>query len=456
MRNDSDMTSGIIWKQMLKFFFPVAAGTLIQQFYNAADALIVGKFVGTEALAAVGGSSATITGLMVSVFVSLACGSSVVVSQYYGAHKDSALRRATGTGIAFCLILGVSLTIICEASRHFMLRLLNTPSDIMESSALYMGIYFLSITFMLLTNVESGILRAVGDSRTPFIYMLISCLANIALDILLVAVIPMGVAGAAWATTAAQGLNAVLAGIRLIKTDQPYRIERKYLRIDKPIFKDMMRLGIPAALQSGMYAISNMLVQASINSFGTIAVAAWSLSGKLHGIYDAVEIGMGAVITTFAGQNFGAGKYSRVKEGYRTTIRMFFPALIGAAGLTLLLARWLLPIFSDDPSVRETSFFILKWLVPFYPIGALISLNSGCMRGCGEVQKPTVISALCICVFRIVWIFTVCRIWTTLTPVALIYGSSYSLTALTLTIYFRKWSRRVLSETGAPPKELTE
>lgn len=446
MKKDSDMTEGVIWKEMLRFFFPVAAGTLIQQFYNAADALIVGKFVGTDALAAVGGSSATITGLMVSVFVSLACGSAVVVSQYYGAHRDSALKRATGTGIAFCLLLGAALTVICELSRYYMLRLLNTPEDIIESSSLYMGIYFLSIIFMLLTNVESGILRAVGDSRTPFIYMVISCLTNIVLDLLFVAVIPMGVAGAAWATTAAQALNAVLAGIRLIRTPGPYRIDRKYLRIDKTIFKDMMRLGVPAALQSGMYAISNMLVQAALNSFGTVVVASWSLAGKLHGIYDSVEVGMATVITTFAGQNFGAGKLSRVKEGYRTTLRIFFPSLIGSALLTLLLAKLLLPVFTDDPTVQATSLYILKFLVPFYPVGAVISLNSGCMRGCGEVRVPTIISVLCICVFRIIWIFTVCRIWNTITSVTLIYGASYSLTALALSLYFRKWSRKTLVE----------
>jgi len=444
--NDSDMTSGVIWKQMLRFFFPVAAGSLFQMLYNAADALIVGKFVGTEALASVGGSSSAITGLMVSIFVSLACGSSVVVSQYYGARNEHAMTRATGTAIMFCLILGIGLTAVCEGLRDFLLRLLNTPEEIMQGSSEYMGIYFLSIVFMLLTNVESGILRAVGDSRNPFIYMLVSCLTNIVLDLLLVAVIPLGIAGAAWATVAAQVLNAVLAGLKLIRTKEAYRIDRKYLKLDRQILGDMMRLGIPAALQTGMYAVSNMIVQTSINAFGTVVVASWSLVGKLHGVYDAVEIGMDAAVTTFGGQNFGAKKYGRIREGYRTALRMFFPAILLAVALVLGTAPFVIRFFTVDPAVEETTYLLLWYIVPFFPAGALITLNCGILRGCGEVRKPTLISALCICVFRIIWINTVCRIRSGSLPLVIfVYGISYILAGTVLTVYYVRWIRRTLA-----------
>ena len=253
----NDLTEGSIGRKLISFFLPIAAGTLFQQLYNAADAIVVGKFVGTIALAAVGGSAANITNLLIGFFVALSGGSTVVIAQLFGAKDEESIQKATGTAVAFCIISGVVGIIFAP----FFLRVLQTPADTISEATTYLRIVFLGVTAQLLYNIEAGVFNAVGDSRSPFIYLSICCIVNIFLDLLLVAIFKMGVAGAAIATIVSQILSAVLATAKLMRSTEAYRITVKGICIDRYLLGRMLRIGIPSGLQSSMYAISNMIIQ---------------------------------------------------------------------------------------------------------------------------------------------------------------------------------------------------
>ena len=254
-----DLTEGVVWKRLLVFFLPIAAGTCIQQLYNAVDGLIVGRFVGTVALAAVGGSSAQIINLLIGFFVATTAGASVVIAQVYGANRPKDVKLAAGNAIAVFALLGVLLTGFGLAASPAMLRLLGTPEDTLADAALYLRIYFIGVPFILILNMESNMLRAVGDSFSPFLYMVAGCVTNIVLDFLFVVGFHWGVVGVAVATVAAQVVNMALLTIKLLTTRESYRLSLRELKLRGVYLKNMLRLGVPAGLQSSMYAVSNMI-----------------------------------------------------------------------------------------------------------------------------------------------------------------------------------------------------
>jgi len=438
-----DMTKGTIWKEIFLFFLPIAAGTLFQQLYNAADAIIVGKFVGTEALAAVGGSPAVIMNLAISVFVALTTGSSVTVAQLFGAGRKEDLKRATGTAMVFFAILGVAMTIVFEPLTYWVLEILDTPADTVESAATYLHICYLAAPALMLVNAQSGILRAVGDSRSPFIYMLIACLTNIVLDLLFVIVLDMKVAGVALATAISIVVNMILTTIKLIRTQEAYRIDVHALKIDKHLLGDMMRLGIPSALQGGMYGISNVIIQVSVNALGTSVVAAWALSGKVDGVYWATANAAGSAITTFAGQNFGAKKMDRVFASMKAGFALFMPLALVIVLFVLFCGKPILPLFTDDADVINATMDIFRYIVPYYFFWTVIEISSGILRGCGDVKMPVLITGLGICLFRTVWIFTVCSWNNSLFNLCIIYPISWGVTAVAMMLYFFRWKKRV-------------
>ena len=265
-----DLTEGVVWKKLLVFFLPIAAGTCIQQLYNAVDGLIVGRFVGTVALAAVGGSSAQIINLLIGFFVAITSGASVVIAQVYGANRTRDVQIAAGNAIAVFALLGLVLTAFGLAASPAMLRLLRTPEDTLADAILYLRIYFIGVPFVLVLNMESNMLRAVGDSFSPFLYMVAGCVMNIVLDTLFVVVFHWDTAGVAIATVAAQVLNMALLTWKLLTTKESYRLSFRELKLKGVYLSNMLRLGIPAGLQSSMYAVSNMIIQVAINSLGTV------------------------------------------------------------------------------------------------------------------------------------------------------------------------------------------
>ena len=443
-REKANLTEGSVWQKLLIFFLPIAAGTIIQQLYNAVDGLIVGRFVGTNALAAVGGSSAQIINVLVGFFVAMTAGSSVVIGQIYGAGRTEDLKRAIGTAVTVMCLFGLGLTLVGLVASPSLLRLLNTPEETMESAVLYLRIYFLGVPFLMVLNMESSILRALGDSFHPFLYMVVGCVLNIVMDALFVIVFGWGVAGVAIATVAAQVVNTGLLTVQLTRSGQEYRMTLRDLGINGVYLANMLRLGIPAGLQSSMYSISNMIIQVAVNSLGTVVVASWAMSGKTDGFYWAVSNAIGAAITSFIAQNYGAGRTDRVRQCVKQGLIMHFViTAVVSAGL-MLSAIPLLRLLTPDEAVVETTYQVMSYFVPFYFTWVLVEVLSAVLRGAGDAVYPVAIIGIGICLFRVVWIMTVFAHFGTLLSLCLSYTASWVLTSAALVIYYRKgkWINR--------------
>ena len=439
-----DLTNGVVWKKLLVFFLPIAAGTCIQQLYNAVDGLIVGRFVGTTALAAVGGSSAQIINLLIGFFVATTSGAAVVIAQVYGAGRDEDVRLAAGNALAVFALLGLALMAFGLIATPAMLRLLRTPADTMADSILYLRIYFLGVPFVLVLNMESNMLRSVGDSLSPFVYMVAGCIANIVLDVVFVLLFHWGVAGVAIATVLAQVLNMGLLTFKLLRTKESYRLSFRELKLKGVYLRNMMHLGIPSGLQSSMYAVSNMIIQVGVNSLGTVVVASWAMSGKTDGIFWAVSNALGAAITSFIGQNLGAGRQDRVKLCVKQGLILSFSITVSLSALIMLLGKPMLRILTEDQAVIDTTYQIMTYFVPFYFTWTLIEVLSAVLRGAGDAVRPVVIIGLGICLLRILWILTLFQWFHTLLVLSLCYVVSWVVTSIAMTVYYRRgrWMQR--------------
>ncbi len=440
----NDLTTGTVWKKLLVFFLPIAAGTIIQQLYNAVDGLIVGRFVGTGALAAVGGSSAQIINVLVGFFAAMTAGASVVIGQIYGAGRKEDLDRAIGNAVAGMTAAGLALTVFGLAASPALLRLLRTPEETLEGAVLYLRIYFLGVPFVMILNMQSSILRALGDSLHPFLFMVAGCVTNIVLDALFVIVFGWGVAGVAIATVAAQVVNAGLLTLRLRRGTEEYRLSFRNLKRKGVYLINMLRLGIPAGLQASMYSVSNTIIQVAVNSLGTVVVASWAMSGKTDGLYWAVSNALGAAITSFIAQNHGAGRTDRVKQCVRQGLILdFLMTAVVSTGL-MLSAIPLLRILTPDEEVVQTTYLIMSYFVPFYFTWVLVEVLSAVLRGVGDAVYPVVIIGNGICVFRVIWIVTVFAHFGTLLSLCLSYVVSWVITSIALVIYYRKggWMNR--------------
>lgn len=433
-----DLTTGTVWKKLLVFFLPIAAGTCIQQLYNAVDGLIIGRFVGTAALASVGGSSAQIINLLIGFFVATTAGASVVIAQIYGAGRQEDVRIAAGNAIAIFFLIGLGLTVIGLAAAPSMLRLLRTPADTIPGASLYLRIYFLGVPFVLLLNMESNLLRSVGDSVRPFLYMVSGCVTNIFLDIIFVVIFRWGIAGVAIATVAAQILNMALLTWQLTHTKEPYRLSLRELRLKGIYLKHMFRLGLPSGLQNSMYGISNMIVQIGINSLGTVCVASWAMTSKTDGIYWAVSNALGTAITSFVGQNIGAGRRDRLQLCVRQGLILSFLISIGLSTLIMVASIPLLGIFTKDTAVIKTTYEMMTYFVPFYFFWSVIEVISAVLRGAGDVVRPVLIIGVGVCLFRIIWVLTVFIHFHTLPVLCYCYPLSWFITGAALSVYYRK------------------
>ncbi|MBR6425886.1 MAG: MATE family efflux transporter [Oscillospiraceae bacterium] len=432
-----NLTEGVVWKKLLIFFLPIAAGTCIQQLYNAVDGLIVGRFVGTIALAAVGGSSAQIINLLIGFFVSITSGASVVIAQVYGAKRTRDVQIATGNAIAVFALLGCLLTIIGLLASPLMLRLLRTPEDTLADAALYLRIYFLGVPFVLVLNMESNMLRAVGDSFSPFLYMVAGCVSNIILDFLFVVVFHWGTAGVAIATVAAQVLNMALLTWKLLTTKEAYRMSFRELKLKGVYLTNMLRLGIPAGLQSSMYAVSNMIIQVGINSLGTVVVASWAMTSKTDGIYWAISSALGAAITSFVGQNLGAGRQDRVRLCVKQGLILSGTITVVTSSLIMLLGKPLLHILTQDQAVIDTTYQIMTYFVPYYFTWVVIEVLSAVLRGCGDAVRPVIMIGLGVCLLRVIWLGTLFLRIHTLFVLCLCYPVSWTVTSVAMLLYYR-------------------
>ena len=443
-RENMNLTEGSVWQKLLVFFLPIAAGTIIQQLYNAVDGLIVGRFVGTNALAAVGGSSAQIINVLVGFFVAMTAGSSVIIGQIYGAGRREDLNRAIGSAVTVMALFGVALMALGLIISPGLLRLLNTPDETMEGAVLYLRIYFLGVPLLMVLNMESGILRAVGDSFHPFLFMIAGCVLNIVMDIVFVVVFGWGIAGVAVATVTAQAVNTALLTRQLARRDQEYRLTFRELGVKGVYLANMLRLGIPAGLHSSMYSLSNMTIQVAVNSLGTVVVASWAMSGKTDGFFWAISNAMGAAITSFIAQNYGAGRTDRVRQCVKQGLIMHFTVTIVVSAALMITAIPVLRLLTPDEAVVETTYRVMSYFVPFYFTWVLVEVLSAVLRGAGDVVYPVVIIGIGICLFRVIWILTVFAHFGTLLSLCLSYTASWTLTSIALVIYYRKggWMNR--------------
>ena len=432
----NSITEGTIWKQLLIFFFPILLGTFFQQIYNTADAMVVGRFVGKEALACVGGSTAQIINLIVGFFVGLSSGATVVLAQYYGAKDENNVSRAMHTAAAFAIMGGLIITVLGIILTPQMLALLNTPENLMEGSALYLRIYFAGAIFVFIYNIGSGLLRAVGDSKRPLYFLIICCCLNIILDLVLVVGAHMGVAGVAVGTFISQGVSAILIIITLMRTKDMYQLKPGKIHIYGSIFKSLLHIGLPAGLESVLYTISNMIIQASLNSFGTDTVAAWTAYGKMDSMFWMVLSAFGISITTCVGQNFGARKYDRMRKSVRVCLGLAIGVSLILTLFFIFLGQYVFMLFTTDTSVIDIGMGIMRIMLPGYTIYVFIEILAGALRGTGDVIIPMIITCGGICVLRVVWILIAMPMRPQISTIIFSYPISWIITAVLFILYY--------------------
>ena len=430
------ITEGSIFGQLLLFFFPILFGTFFQQLYNTADAVVVGRFVGKQALAAVGGTTSTLINLMVGFFVGLSSGATVVISQYYGAKKADKVHWAVHTSVAFSVIGGVLFMAVGLVGARWALTAMHTPEDVMDHAVTYIRIYFLGMVPNLLYNMGGGILRAVGDSRRPLYFLIGSCFVNIILDVVLVAVLRMGVAGAALATISSQLFSAILVILCLTRTQDMYKVEWRKIRIDSRMLQRIIRIGIPAGMQSVMYNISNIIIQAGVNNLGTDNVTAWATYGKVDGLYWMMINALGISVTTFVGQNYGARRMDRVRKGAGAcmVIGVVLTAIVSTA-----LYFWgylFIELFTSDPQVQLISQSLIRFMVPTFITYITIEILSGTLRGVGDAWMPLIITGVGVCLVRVIWIIFALPHFNTILAAAFCYPMTWALTSAAFAVYY--------------------
>ena len=441
MAEQNDLTRGSILGKLFRFFFPVLFGTLFQQLYNAVDAVVVGRCVGAEALAAVGGSPAVIINLVIGFFMGLASGATVIIAQYFGSGDEERLSRAEHTVLSFCLLAGLVMTLGGWLSADWTLRLVNTPADILEASGRYLKIFYLGTVPLLLFNVGSGILRAVGDSRWPLVFLGACCGLNIVLDLLFVAVFRMGVEGAAWATVLSLTGSAAAILVHLARLKNACRLRLSALGIHWPSLRKILYIGVPTGIQSALYSVSNVVIQSTINGFGTTLVAAWTALGKLDGIFWSTSNSFGVAICTFVGQCFGAGEYERMKKGIRQWLMTAIGVALSMTVLLLSVAKWGFRLFTDDQAVIQQAVTMMWYFSPFYFVWAFIDVISNALRGAGDSFVPMLICLIGVCLLRILWILLVVPHWHTVLGVSMSYPVTWFVTAVVFIVYYArgKW-----------------
>ena len=437
-----DMTQGTIWKQLIYFAFPLLIGNLFQQLYNTVDSVVVGNFVSTEALAAVG-SVAPIINMLVGFFSGLATGAGVVISQFFGAKNGQMLHKAVHTTLLMTVGLGVIFTFIGIFMTPLMLNLMSTPADVFDGAALYLRIYFGGVLGLMLYNMVSGILRAVGDSKRPLYFLILSSLLNVVLDLAFVLIFHWGIAGVAIATIIAQFISAFLLLVVLARSDEDYKLVLRDLKMDTEILKRIVRIGLPAGLQMAVTSFSNVFVQSYINRFGSACMAGWTSYSKIDQFVLLPMQSLSLSATTFVGQNLGAGNLSRAKKG--TRVSMAISVAITAVLTVLLIAfsSQLLMLFNQDENVLYYGNIFIRYLAPFYVICCINQIFAGSLRGAGDATGPMIIMLLSFVVFRQIYLFVGSQFFDSIIFVGLGYPAGWLVCSVFMAIhYFRgRWEK---------------
>ena len=443
-KQESLMTEGVIWKQMLSFFFPILLGTFFQQLYNTADALIVGRILGENALAAVGGSAGIITMTVVGFFGGLTSGAAIIAAQMLGAKDREGVNDSIHTIYAFSLLAGVLLAAAGIFLTENMLIWLNTPEGLMEGSIEYLWIYFAGLVFVLIYNTGASLLRSLGDAKHPFWYLIVCCFINIILDYVFIAYCRMGIAGASLATVIAQAISAVLVTIRLRRFADVCDFRMKKIRINGNMMKRELLLGLPGGIQAAMYCISGLITTAALNGFGETVVAAWTAYTKFDAIFWMISGAMGVTITTFVGQNFGAGKFERIQKGVRIMNWAYVGIAIFSSILFVALRVPLYRLFVESQEAVDVGCRMLLLITPFYLLNIHIENYSGALRGVGDTIAPMVISIIGVCIFRIIYLGILMPVHHSIEVLCIMYPVSWALTGVMYLIYYPRRMRKLV------------
>ena len=431
------MTEGSIPRAIIIFAIPLFLGNLFQQLYNSVDSLIVGKFLGNSALAAVS-ATGTLIQLMIGFFQGVFLGAGVLVARYYGAQLDDPLRRIVHTTITISLAVGVLLSLIGVLFTPTILDWMGTPEDIFDQTVSYIRVYFAGCMGLILYNACTGIMQAVGDTRHPLYYLVISSVTNVLLDLLFIAVFHWGVFSAALATVIAQLLSAVLGVIRLTKFEGSARLELKHLGFDMSMIRQIINFGLPSGLQNSIINFANVIVQSNINSFGTMAVAGCGAYGKIDGFAFLPVTSFNAAMTTFVGQNLGAREYDRAKRGSRFGMicAVTLAELIGF--VLVLFGPQLISAFTDEPEAIAYGLEKLHISSPFYFLLAISHGLAAVLRGAGKAKIPMMVMLGCWCIFRVTFISILTPLLQTIRVLYWVYPITWGMSAIILTIYYFK------------------
>lgn len=450
----NQITEGVIWKQLLFFFFPILLGTLFQQLYNTADTVVVGRFVGTKALAAVGGSTGQIVNLVVNFFVGLASGATVIIARYYGARDRIKLNNALHTAIALSIVGGIVTAVAGILLTPFLLQMMNTPADVIEGSTTYLRIYFAGIIFVFVYNIGSGILRAVGDSKRPLYFLIVCCFLNIFLDILFVVYLKLGVKGAAFATVISQAVSALLVILSLTKSVDIYRLRPNKIRFYNELAHCYCNHWTSSRTSVShvwylQYHHPDILEQSGYGN------GCGSYSLRKDRRYLLVISGAFSVsIITFIGQNYGARKFDRMKKSIKVCLFMDLIASLLLTTVMMVAGPYLLRLFTSDQEVIEIGMQIIHIIAPSYALFIFIEILSSSLRGMGNVVIPMLMTCGGVCVLRILWIFLFVRTHLSVTTILMSYPISWGFTAVLFIIYFmfyqKKFFRRCMEETETP------
>ncbi len=451
----NQITEGPILRPLLAFFFPILLGTFFQQLYNTVDAIIVGNYVGTAALGAVGGSTAIIINFLVNLFVGISSGATVVIAQHYGAQQGEDVYESVHTAVALALAAGGVITIAGILLSGPALRLMDTPEDVMDYAVVYLRVYFCGTVASFVYNMGASILRAVGDTKHPLYFLMAACLTNIVLDLFFVAVLGLGVFGAALATVISQVVSAVLVAISLLRPGNVYSVVPREVRFHREKLVGILRIGLPAGIQSNMYTVSNMVLQSRMNLFGTVTVAAYTAFEKIDGFYWMISSAFGVSITTFVSQNFGARKYQRLRQGVRVCLALTAGVSLAISLLFCLGAPVLLRMFSPDGEVIALGTHMMWYISPFYILFVCIEIFSGTARGAGDALKPMLLTCGGVCVLRVAWVVVVLSHYPAVETILVSYPISWGITSLLYLIYYFRgnWLRRGIAKAGFPAEE---
>ena len=436
-KNNGLMIKGNIWKQLVIFAIPLLIGNLFQQLYNTVDSVVVGNFIGDQALAAVN-SSGPIIDMLVSFFTGLSLGSGVLISNYYGGQDRQGVFCSVHTAMALGIVFSLFATIVGIIFTPSILTLVKVDPSVINQSIVYLRLYFLGVSGLIIYNMVSGILRAVGDSRHPLYFLIVSSFINVVLDLLFVIVFKMGIVGVAIATSIAQVASAILSIYILITTVEIYRLQPRKIRFYWDFLKRTIEIGLPSALQNAVVSFSNIIMQTNINVFGAYAMAGSGSYTKIDGFVILPVISMSMALTTFVGQNKGANNYQRIKKGARTGILISCGIIVVLSVGIIFTTPYLLHFFSSNTEVINYGLIMMKCLVPGYIFLTLSQAICGILRGVGKTKIPMIVLIGCWCLFRVLWVMITVRLFHNIVYVNLGWPVSWVLSTIILLVYYYK------------------